>query len=284
MPKETIKLKIKSIYRDLSPKEKIIADYILKDPKSVSRSTISDISNELGIADSTFFQFTRKLGYNGFKDFKIALLTEAFDPAISIHENIRDQDDPTTIAMKVFDSSIRSLEDTKKIINPSNFEEAASILLNSNQVTFFGFGGSSVVAQDAYHKFMRSPIKCNNTLDSHIQLMNAALLTEHDCAFVISHTGITREALEIAKIVKENQAKLIVLTSYPLSTLAKMADVVFISSSEETSYRSEALSSRISQLAIIDALFVIVMFHDKKRSNTSLKIIRNAISQTKKSI
>ena len=76
MTNQPILLKIKTVYRDLSKKEKLIADFILQDPKKVSRSTINEISNELNIADSTFFQFTRKLGYNGFKDFKIALLTD----------------------------------------------------------------------------------------------------------------------------------------------------------------------------------------------------------------
>ena len=118
MTQESVRLKIKSIYRDLSVKEKSIADYILKNPKQVSRSTINELSNELGIADSTFFQFTRKLGYSGFKDFKIALLTEEFDAEISIHENISKSDNEIMIARKVFDSTIQSLEDTKKLIDP----------------------------------------------------------------------------------------------------------------------------------------------------------------------
>ena len=45
---------------------------------------------------------------------------------------------------------------------------------------------------------------------------------------------------------------------------------------------SEALSLRISQLGIIDALFVNVMFNDENiRSNTSLKKIRSAIKETR---
>lgn len=284
MTQESVRLKIKSIYRDLSVKEKSIADYILKNSKQVSRSTINELSNELGIADSTFFQFTRKLGYSGFKDFKIALLTEEFDAEISIHENISKSDDEITIARKVFDSTIQSLEDTKKLIDPESFKKAADILLSSKETKFFGLGGSNVIAQDTYHKFLRSPIKCSWTSDYHMQLMHASMLTNEDCAFVISHTGITKEAIELAKCVKENGAKLIVVTSYPLSTLAKMADVVFISIAEETSYRSEALSSRIAQLAIIDAIFVIVMFHDEKRSNEALKNIRHAIAKTKEAV
>lgn len=281
MQKQSIRLKIKSLYRDLSKKEKMVADYILDNPKKVSRSTINEISNELNIADSTFFQFTKKIGYSGFRDFRNDLLTEEFDAEISIHENITNSDDPLVMAKKVFDSSIQALEDTKNLLNLNDLNKAADIILSSNTTAFFGVGGSSIVASDAYHKFLRSPIRCQHAYDYHIQLMQASLLTENDCAFLISHTGLTKEAIKIAEAVKQNGAKLIVITSYPLSTLAKMADIVFISSSEETGYRSESLSSRISQLGITDALFVIIMFHDEEHTSNSLHKIRGVIYNTK---
>lgn len=277
----TVKMRIKSLYRDMNPKEKQIADYVLKNLKLVSRSTISDISRNLGIADSTFYQFTKKLGYDGFKDFKICLLTEEFDPEISIHEKISKHDNIDIMINKVFDSSIKALEDTKKISEGKIFKETALAMINANKVWFFGVGGSNAVALDSFHKFLRSPIKCGFISDYHMQLMNATLLTKGDCAFVISHTGLSKEMIEIANIVKKNEVKLIVLTSYPLSPLAKMADIVLISSSEETAYRSESLSSRLSQLCIIDTLFVITMFHDEEKTNSSLQKIRHAIAYTK---
>lgn len=278
---QSIRLKIKSIYRDLSKKEKVIADYLLNNPKKVSRSTINEISNELGIADSTFFQFTRKLGYNGFRDFRNDLLTEEFDAEISIHENITKDDDTLLMAKKVFDSSTQALTDTKNLLNQRDLEDAADILMKASNVSFFGIGGSSVVAFDGFHKFLRSPVRCQHSEDYHIQLMQASLLTKQDCAVLISHTGLTKEAIRIAETVKKAGAKLIVITSYPLSTLAKMADVVFISFSEETGYRSESLSSRISQLAIIDALFVIVMFHNEQDASEALHRVRAVIYPTK---
>ena len=38
----TVKMRIKSTYRDLNPKEKQIADYIIDNIKLVSRSSISE--------------------------------------------------------------------------------------------------------------------------------------------------------------------------------------------------------------------------------------------------
>ncbi len=277
----SIKTRIKSMYREMNQTEKKIADYVLSNAKIISRNSISDVAKELQLADSTFFQFTKKLGYNGFKDFKIALLTEEFDLNISIHEKINKTDNEQAIVDKVFASSIKAIEDTASLTDINTIKKATKMLIESRKVCFIGLGGSNAVALDSYHKFLRSPVNVIYNSDAHIQRMNVSLLNEKDCAFVISHTGLSVDAIEIAKLAKENGAKIIALTSYPLSPLAQIADVILLSTSEEISYRSESLSSRLSQLSIIDALFVMVMINNDKKSSQSLQKIRNAISLTK---
>lgn len=278
----SIRLQIKTLYKDLSPKEQAIADYILENPSKVSHSSISDLSNELGIADSTFFQFTKKLGYNGFKDFKMAMLMQENDfSAISIHENIQKSDNELTMAQKVFDSNMTTLTDTKNLLKEEDLKLAAAMINQSKRLFFFGVGGSEIVATDAYHKFLRSPITVFHSSDYHIQLMEASLLTPDDCGIFISHTGKSRETIELAQVAKNNGAKIIVITSHAASPLAKLGDVVFISISEETEFRSEALASRIAQLSIMDSLYVILMFINRDKAQQSIAKIRRSISKIK---
>lgn len=278
----SIRLQIKTLYKDLSLKEQAIADYILENPSKVSHSSISDLSNELGIADSTFFQFTKKLGYNGFKDFKMAMLMQENDfSAISIHENIQKSDNELTMAQKVFDSNMTTLTDTKNLLKEEDLKLAAAMINQSKRLFFFGVGGSEIVATDAYHKFLRSPITVFHSSDYHIQLMEASLLTPDDCGIFISHTGKSRETIELAQVAKNNGAKIIVITSHAASPLAKLGDVVFISIYEETEFRSEALASRIAQLSIMDSLYVILMFINRDKAQQSIAKIRRSISKIK---
>lgn len=278
----SIRLQIKTLYKDLSLKEQAIADYILENPSKVSHSSISDLSNELGIADSTFFQFTKKLGYNGFKDFKMAMLMQENDfSAISIHENIQKSDNELTMAQKVFDSNMTTLTDTKNLLKEEDLKLAAAMINQSKRLFFFGVGGSEIVATDAYHKFLRSPITVFHSSDYHIQLMEASLLTPDDCGIFISHTGKSRETIELAQVAKNNGAKIIVITSHAASPLAKLGDVVLISISEETEFRSEALASRIAQLSIMDSLYVILMFINRDKAQQSIAKIRRSISKIK---
>ncbi|MDZ5062904.1 MurR/RpiR family transcriptional regulator [Clostridium perfringens] len=278
----SVRLKIKSLYKGLSPKEQNIADYILENPISVAHNSISDLSAELNVAGSTLFQFAKKLGYSGFKELKMAILIQENKfSTTSIHENIEIDDNELTIAQKVFDSNIKTLTNTKKILQLDDLKKAAEIISNSNTLYFFGVGGSGILAEDAYHKFLRSPILARHSTDYHMQLMEASLLTPQDCAICISHTGKSKEIIKIAEIVQKIGAKVIVITSHAYSPLAKIGDIVFISISEEIDFHSEALSSRISQLSILDSLYVILMFMDKEKSKEALSKVRYTISEVK---
>ena len=152
------RVRLKSFESSLSKKEKMIASYISSHSRAASQMTINEMAQTLGMADSTIFKFTRKLGYSGFKDFHNALISEEFDPAISIHENISDTSSPLGVAVSVFNSSIDSLSHTKEMLESENLEGAVNLIISSKTVFLFGLGGSNIIAADAYHKLLRSPL------------------------------------------------------------------------------------------------------------------------------
>ncbi len=280
MARNTVLLKIKSLMPSLSAKEQKIAYFILRDPRFASRMTINEMADVLDVADSTVFKFTKKLGYRGFRDFRTDLLAEEFDPQISIHENVTPEDDPLTVAKKIIHSSAKSLNDTLAMLKAEDLDQALSYLMGADCISFYGCGESGVIALDAYQKFLRSPIQCHCIMDSHMQLMQASLLTERDCAVVITHTGTTREMLAVAQLASKAGAKVILITSYPSHKISEYADITFVSTSEETGYRPESLSCRYAQLAIIDSLYTAMMFRLKDTSE-SLRKIRDAINLIK---
>ena len=273
-------LKIKSSSSVFTPKEQKIARFILDNPVEASRMTISEMASKLRLAESTIFKFAKRLDYQGFRDFRDDLLADAYDPQTSVHENICPDDDISTITQHVFQSSIKSLEDTLRLQDPEAMSNAIDILLASTRVSFHGCGESNAVAYDAYQKFLRSPLRSQFAQDYHLQLMQASVMEPDDCAIIISHTGLTREMIHLSAIAKGAGAHTIVITSYPSSKLLDNADVALVSISDETGYRSESLSSRISQLALVDTLYTAVMFRLPQVSETLHKM-RQAIATTK---
>jgi RpiR family transcriptional regulator, carbohydrate utilization regulator len=272
--------KIQSSYSRLSATDQSIADFIIAQHEKIIHMTISEVAEMLSVADATIFRFCKRIGFNGFQDLKIALAKEK-QPIQDIHEEVSDQDDEYTIAHKVFKSNIQTLENTFALLTQPAIQEATTALNNAQSIYFFGLGGSSTIAMDGYHKFMRTGTPSYAFIDSHFQLMAASQLNANDVAVVISHSGVNKDTLQILNTAKEAGATTIAITSFPRSAIATKADIVLLTSSEETAYRSEALSSRIAQLSIIDALYVNLMVNNKERSEHVLKKIRHAISQTR---
>ncbi|MCM3718391.1 MurR/RpiR family transcriptional regulator [Fictibacillus phosphorivorans] len=271
-------LRIKSSYFSFSEKEKQIADYVLNDPKKMVHKSINQVADDLAVADATVFRFCKRLGYKGYQAMRIALAADIVTPIKDIHEQILESDAEIDIAAKVVKSNIRTLEETLNIMNSETLERAVSVLSAARKIDFYGNGGSGVIAMDAHHKFIRTGKTSSAYSDTHMQLMSASQLTDQDAAVFISHSGTNKDLLDVLSVAKDNGAKCIAITNYAKTPLSKQADLVFFTVSEETAYRSEALSSRIAQLTIVDLLFVNFMMKNKDSLQDSIQRMRNAIS------
>ncbi|WP_214783483.1 MurR/RpiR family transcriptional regulator [Exiguobacterium sp. S3] len=270
--------RIRGAYSTLSKKEQRIADYILKQPEQIIHHTINQVADDLDVAESTVFRFCQRVGFKGYQALKIALASDVVAPLQDIHEDITETDTALEIAEKIFSTNGKTIESTRQILEGVSLEKAVELFLGARRIEFFGSGGSAVVALDAYHKFVRSGLQVSAILESHMQLMSASQLTTADVAVVISHSGASKETLDIAKLLKEKGVPMIAITNYAKSPLSKIADVSLYTVSQETAFRSEALASRIAELSLIDALFTAVMMRRGEAARVSLQQMREAIS------
>jgi DNA-binding MurR/RpiR family transcriptional regulator len=270
--------RIRGAYSTLSKKEQRIADYILKQPEQIIHHTINQVADDLDVAESTVFRFCQRVGFKGYQALKIALASDVVAPLQDIHEDITETDTALEIAEKIFSTNGKTIESTRQILEGVSLEKAVELFLGARRIEFFGSGGSAVVALDAYHKFVRSGLQVSAILESHMQLMSASQLTTADVAVVISHSGASKETLDIAKLLKEKGVPMIAITNYAKSPLSKIADVSLYTVSQETAFRSEALASRIAELSLIDALFTAIMMRRGEAARASLQQMREAIS------
>ena len=74
-----------------------------------------------------------------------------------------------------------------------------------------------------------------------------------DVFFVISHTGRTKEIIDIAKIASNNGAMVVALTT-PASPLAAMSSIALEVDVPENTDEYMAMTSRIVHLVILDVL------------------------------
>lgn len=248
-------------------------------PQDVVHLSITELAEVTECAEATIFRLCRLIGLKGYQELKISLASEMVEqPVQNIHEEVSSEDNMMQVARKIFTSNIIGITDTLNVLDEASLEKAVELLDKAKNVCFYAVGGSAPIAMDAYHKFIRAGLNCIAHSDPHLQVMTAALLNHESVAVAISHSGSNKDVIEAFKVAKKAGAKTIAITSYTKSPLAQMSDVKLYTSTKETSFRTEAISARIAQLCVIDALYVGISLARQEETLGNLQKIREVIS------
>lgn len=270
--------KLINIYNDLGKAEKRVADYIIRNKSEVIHLSITEIAHRCKSGEATVVRVCKKLGCKGYQELKIKIASEIVNPLDDICEDINEDDDVLIMMQKIINSNIYSLDKTLELANVEEMQKAIDIAFLSKNISFFGMGGSAAVAMDACHKFLRTGKRCEFHNDSHMQAMISSIYTENDCIIAVSNSGSNKELVENIRIAKCNSVSIISVTSNKLSPLSEISDAILLSYGIEQKIKSEAMSSRLSALSLLDCLYVGVCLKDRDAYLKNISKIRNAIA------
>jgi DNA-binding MurR/RpiR family transcriptional regulator len=249
-------LRIRGAKENLKPAERAVADFVLANADRVMYMSVSEAARDIGVGEATVIRFCRTLGYGGYQEFKLRLAQDLVEPVEYIHANISFADAPGELARKVFQTTLRAVEDTMKALDPRAVEVAAHAIAAARHIDIYGVGYSSLTALDAKLKLRRLGLMADAHSDAHLQIMAASLLAAGDVAIGISHSGSTKDVVESLLQARRSGAATIAITNFSPSPIARAADVVLLTASAESPLGGEVLSSRIAQLCVIDVLSV----------------------------
>lgn len=273
---------IRTRHHTLSPAQKQIADFVLNNSDQVILASLSDLAEKCNTSETTILRFLRKLGFDSYQVFRVKIAQEiANHSGHSIYEEILVDDTLEQIRQKVIMSTVDSMQDLNNLIGTDLLDEVTRYILKASRIVFCGVGASGVVAIDAFHKFLRLGFNVSYYNDTHFMSIACANADANMLVVAISHSGESRDILEAVKLAKDNRAKVVAVTSYAHSSVSRLADVVLLSSSNETKYRSDAMVSRILQLVIIDILYVTVVLNLGHKGIDTVNKSRLAVAKKK---
>jgi DNA-binding MurR/RpiR family transcriptional regulator len=266
----------------LTPLEgKVAADILAR--KDIDETTpLREIALKSAVSEAMVVKVAKKLGFDGFRDFRQGLVDYYRSDIASLHAEIGEEDTAGEIVQKVFRTAMQALEETFAILDLGAFDRAADYLARAKQRDFYGLGGSAQIARDVSHKFLRIGIRTSVFDDAHMMMMSAALLGPDDVAIAFSHSGSTAAVLDAAEMARRNGARTIAVTNYPESPLARMVDVVLCSTAQNSPLLGENATARIAQLNLLDALFVAVAQRDRKAADANLNRTMRAVQSKRR--
>jgi RpiR family carbohydrate utilization transcriptional regulator len=237
----------------LNNSERKVAEAILSDPESATGSSIASLAKRANVSEPSVNRFCKRFNTAGFPDFKLKLAKSLVSGVRFVNRNVDPNDNVESYTPKIFDSTINDLALIRDSIDHSVVNAVVDQLIQAKRVYFFGLGTSGSVARDAENKFFRFNLPVSFHDDVLMMRMLASTGSAGDVFFVISHTGRTKEIIDIAEIASNNGATVIALTSSssPLTAVSSIALEVDV---PENTDEYMAMTSRIVHLVVLDVL------------------------------
>ena len=246
--------RLRALRLSLPPAAARIAEVILAQPSEVVHCSVTEVAARAQASEGSVIALCRQLGVRGFQHLKIELARELVRPVQSIQEDLEPDDDAAAVLRKVFESGRQALADTLAVLDPAALERAATLLRCARRVEVYGIGSAAPVAEDAHVRLMRIGLDSRLATDSHLQAISATLAGPEVATLTISHSGSTLETVIATRLAREAGARTVVITQLGRSPISAHAEVLLHTAARETRYRTEAMTSRIAQFAVVDAL------------------------------
>ena len=237
----------------LNKSERKVADAIMLDPEAATHSSIANLAIKASVSEPSVNRFCKRFNTAGFPDFKIKLAKSLVSGVRFVNQNVDSDDTVEHFTPKIFDSTMNDLALVRDTIDHGVVNEVVDKLIDAERIYFFGLGTSGAVARDAENKFFRFNLPVSFHDDVLMMRMLASTGRSGDVFFVISHTGRTKEVIEISEIAVDNGSTVIALTS-PGSPLSLISSISLEVNVPENTDEYMAMTSRIAHLVILDVL------------------------------
>ncbi|WP_442813346.1 MurR/RpiR family transcriptional regulator [Streptomyces sp. NBC_01244] len=256
-----LRARVRSLGPSMTRSMQAVAEAVAEDPAACAALTVSDLAARTGTSEATVVRTARLLGYPGYRDLRLALAALAAQqesgaaPAVTV--DIAVDDSLADVVAKLAQEEAQTLADTAAGLDVAALGSAVAALAGARRIEIYGVGASGLVAQDLAQKLSRIGLIAHAPGDPHLAVTTAVLLRPGDVAVAITHSGGTGDVIEPLRTAFEHGATTLALTARAGSPVVHYADLVLATSAaRETQLRPAAMSSRTSQLLVVDCLFV----------------------------
>lgn len=268
-----------------SASEKIIIDHITTLGMQIENLSASQLAKDTYTSAPLVIRVTKKLGYQGWNDFKTAYLKELeylleeMDVDASIPFIIHD--DIMTITTNLAKLEKETIQDTEKLLDHDQLAKIFSLLRQSQIIDIYGILDNLILAKHFQNQmsYIKKQVNiCEITGNEKIMAYNASA---NHCGIIISYSGQTSHLLEVAKIYKSRNIPLIAITCIGENSINQLADaVMYMSSKEMLNIKIGDFASATSLKYLLDIIYAGV-FSLNYKENLEQKIVIASLAEDK---
>ena len=219
---------------ELTPHQKVIADFIQKNMDNMLYMTETEIANQLHLSNATVSRFWKSIGFENFKAFKNDLKKyREISPANKL-ENIMNHVESNELQTKMLALSSQHLQETLLHFSVETFQQAIHALTTSERIFIYSPGPSEGLAHLLHFRLSRFGLTIQILPKSGHELFETLVhFTEKDTVLLFGFVQLHPETKVILSHANDIGCKSIVITDRLVSDLNTTADIVLYTSRGE---------------------------------------------------
>lgn len=203
---------IQQNYENFTKTEQTIAAYILNNPKDFARSSIEAAVKITNTSKAAMIRFAKKLGYNGYTEFKFDFSRFLISSSFNNPEEIVKENEAIQFITRQYCDFINQINDT---ITTQEIEELSKRMLSSKRVKIFALNRTALSAKQLQLRSYKIGLDFDLISDQIAMIDVAAMLSIDDFCliFSIKDNGFIYES--IVDTLIENGCKVGLVTMNP---------------------------------------------------------------------
>lgn len=256
--------------------EKKLACLVLEDVDFVVNSSIGELAARAGVSPPTVTRFCRRLGCQGYPDFKVQL---AKMPYVGLRYLMPEAQTATAeeVAEDIVAKAQNALFHLHRQLDPEALGKAAQLLRGAEFIHAFGASGnSSMIVNELHNRLFRLGCRINASNDHNLNIMLAASAQPGTVVFGSSFSGRDPGLVQCLELLRKRAIPTVVITQSN-SPVAAAADVVITIDLPEGKNIFRPTSTRYAYLAAIDILANLVAYADRNKAAKTLRTIKEEL-------
>lgn len=230
--------------KNFTPTEILIYNYLIAHPDEALKLSIRQLASTIHVSSASIIRCVKKMGYDSFYEFKFELKQQKLT---SQTEKLA-----TNYDIEIIDSSHDFFK--RPLLQQYAHELTAfkKLMLNANNILFFGIGTSGILAQYGARQFMNFGVNSIYNIDPFYPLPKEGQDDTKRVAIMLSVSGETPEVIERAVSLKSDNFHIISITNNNYSTLAKISEINF-----SYNVKPESIKNNLNITTQVPVIFIL---------------------------
>lgn len=260
-------------YPRFSKNQRKAAEILLGEGEDPGSLTLRECAERAGVGQATVVRMLERAGYESWAEFQKTFWMEqgrqGEDPEHIVPESPGRRKRYEGIVHTI-ENDVTMIQDMMRMLDLNCLEEVVRIIKRAQLIDVYGTDNSANAAAELSGRLLHLGLTSRNYSELFFQKIGAGHLGNRDVAVGFSGSGSTKAVVDAIMAAHSAGAVTVAVTGDPESELAGQADYVFVTPICHTNEVSRWISSRISQIAFVDALCAAILDSDRERFSEML--------------